>query len=205
MRELPEYKKQTIEAYNKHATDYALKFQKLLDLHRREEFGRFIVLLRDGKDILDVGCGGGDHAQFFVDKGYRVTGIDISERMVNIAREKRIDACLMDLEELTFADESFDGIWAVTSLLHVPKTNMPHVMQQLHRTLRPEGILYACVKQGEGEGLFADDADPETKRFFAYYQPDEFKQIFEPKFDTLQFANPVLGKTTFLQYFFKKK
>lgn len=207
MDDLPEYKRLTIESYDKHASAFAEKFKGLLELHRRDEFGRFMALLGPNKDILDVGCGGGDHAKYFLDLGYRVTGIDISEKMVALSREKGIDARVMDLEAMSFPHQSFDGIWAVTSLLHVPKKRMPMVVDKLHAVLRDNGFLYVCMKEGETEGLVRDENDPATQRYFSFYEDFELEQLFREKFDILPYRDvrmPV-KKTVFLQLFFRKR
>lgn len=201
-----DYKAQTIAFYDAQAPQLAERYKQLLELHRRDEFPHFMGIL-PGKSVLDLGCGGGDHAAYFAEKGYRATGIDISAKMVELARSKGIDACVMDIEELTFANESFDGIWAVTSLPHVPKARMPPVVTKMHDILKPEGVLYVCVKEGTGEGLIADKEHPDLKRHFAFYQEDELLQLFAPQFERMPFrdAHMRVNDLVFLQYFFKKK
>ena len=73
-----------------------------------------------GKQILDAGCGPGRHAKKLLDKGAHVTGIDISDEMINIARER----CLpkghffqADFEQAKFNPASFDLIIASLSLM----------------------------------------------------------------------------------------
>jgi SAM-dependent methyltransferase len=79
-------------------------------------------LLKDqaeGKRLLEVGCGTGHWSKFFSTKGYEITGIDISERMVTIAKNKNIARSsfhVMDGHCMSFADNSFDIAAAITIL-----------------------------------------------------------------------------------------
>ena len=68
--------------------------------------------------------------------------------------------------EARFADldynDEFDGIWACASLLHVPQNKLPTVMEKVERALKPEGVLYASFKYGEGERIVGE-------RHFSFY------------------------------------
>ena len=130
-----DYKRNTIDVYNKDAEKLAIKFEKLLELHRRFEFPKFIELL-NGKKVLDLGCGAGEHSLFFKEKGLEITAIDLSERMIELCKDKGINAQVMDIENLEYADQSFDGIWAVTSLLHIPKEGLSKVISKLNAILK---------------------------------------------------------------------
>ncbi len=75
------YKKETINSYNKNSKELSRKFRKLFDLKRRRDFSVFFDLL-SGNKILDLGCGSGDHAYYFSKKGLDVTCVDLSEKMI---------------------------------------------------------------------------------------------------------------------------
>ncbi len=199
---MEDYKAKTIASYNKHAVYHAKRFSGLFDTTKRTEFDTFLELL-PGKKILDIGCGAGENARYFIEQGFEVEPIDLSESMVSLSLKNGINAKVMDLEMMTFSPESFDGIWAVTSLLHVPKKNMPSVVKQLYALLKSQGILYVCVKEGEGEVMVPDQMD-ETERFFAYWHADELRNLFESQFTTVNFKREIVGSRTFLMFFFKK-
>lgn len=57
----------------------------------------------------------------------------------------------MQFQEIEFTDE-FDGIWASASLLHVPSTEIDHVLEKLKTALKEDGTLYASFKLGDFEG-----------------------------------------------------
>src|SRR3989338_8455892 len=114
-----DYKKITIESYNKDAKKFSKEF-KAMNSIKSHRFQKFIGLLKGGK-ILDLGCGSGDHSLYFKQRGLDVTSIDLSKEMVKLCNEKGLNALLMDIENLKFEDKLFDGVWAATSLLHIPK------------------------------------------------------------------------------------
>ena len=198
-----DYKKKTIESYNQNAKELSEKFKELMDLNRRSEFQRFIDLLK-GEIILDLGCGSGDHSLYFKEKGLDVTAIDLSEEMIKLCKEKGINAFVKDIENLDSEDKSFDGIWAVTSLLHIPKSKLKNVIEKLNLILKDEGILYVCVKEGEREDLI-EDKSGNTSRFFAFWKEEEFMKLFEDYFVLIENKKVQLKNTVFLQAFFRKK
>jgi len=182
-------KERTIAAYNEHAKEYSDKFKTFMS--DRDEFDRFLKYL-NGKRILDLGCGAGDHSIYFKNKGYDVTSIDLSEEMVKLCKEKGIDALVMDIEDLKL-EGPYDGIWSVTSLIHIPRENIPNVVSNLHNLLTDDGIFYLCVKEGEGERWVGD-------RYFVYWQEDEMN--FD-NFELLEREKITKRNRTFLQAFFK--
>lgn len=198
---MEDYKKITINSYSKNAKDFSEKFKSLLDTKERKEFKKFISLLK-GKEILDLGCGSGDHSKYFSDNGLNVTPIDLSEEMVRICKEKGVDAQIMDIEDLKFKENSFDGIWAVTSLLHVPKSKIEAVIKKLHSILKKDGILYVCVKEGHGEG-FIEDKNSDTKRYFVFWG-EEIKDVFSSYFKTIEFQKIESKGRVFLELFLEK-
>lgn len=199
---MEDYKEKTIKAYNKNAKKFSEKFKELMDLKRRYEFQRFIELL-PGKKILDLGCGSGDHSYYFLQNGLDVSAIDISDEMIKICKQKGLNAFVMDIEDLKFDDKSFDGIWSVTSLLHIPKSELPRVIDKMYKILKDNGILYVCVKEGEGENLVKDEDGSE--RFFSFWKKQKILDLFKEKFSLIEFRKVKLGHTVFLQFFLQKK
>lgn len=101
-----------------------------------------------GAEVLDIGCGVGKPALHLVAaRDVHVTGIDISDVEVEKAvgratREGRTEAAEFrhaDVTELPFGDGSFDGAWAIESLLHVPDRR--RALAETARVLRPGGRL----------------------------------------------------------------
>ncbi|WP_069170081.1 methyltransferase domain-containing protein [Streptomyces griseus] len=101
-----------------------------------------------GASVLDIGCGVGKPAlQLVAARKTHVTGIDVSDVEVEQATERAARAGRSELAtfrnadvmELPFGDDSFDGAWAVESLLHVPDRS--RALAETARVLRPGGRL----------------------------------------------------------------
>ncbi|MCP4471238.1 MAG: bifunctional 2-polyprenyl-6-hydroxyphenol methylase/3-demethylubiquinol 3-O-methyltransferase UbiG [Gammaproteobacteria bacterium] len=101
----------------------------------------------DGKQVLDVGCGGGILAEALVQKGARVTGIDVAELSLKIARLHlhesglEVDYQLSTVEDFAADNEArFDIVTCLELLEHVP--DPASVIDAAARCLKPEGMLF---------------------------------------------------------------
>jgi ubiquinone/menaquinone biosynthesis C-methylase UbiE len=84
-----------------------------------------------------------------------VTCIDLSNEMVNLCQEKGLNAHVMDFYDLQFPDQSFDAVFALNCLLHVPKANLESVLKEVHRVLRDGGLFFCGVYGGQDtEGIW---------------------------------------------------
>jgi SAM-dependent methyltransferase len=94
--------------------------------------------------VLEVGCGPGElAARVQAELGAGVVGIDISPRMVELARARGVDARLGDAQELAFGDGEFNCAIAAWMLYHVP--DVPRALAELGRVLEPGGRLVAVT------------------------------------------------------------
>jgi ubiquinone/menaquinone biosynthesis C-methylase UbiE len=71
--------------------------------------------------------------------------------MVALCRERGLTAVEGDLLALPFSDSTFQGVWAYTSLLHIPKQSMPIALKEIRRVLIPDGVFGLGMIEGEGE------------------------------------------------------
>ena len=139
----------TLQYYNQHAKAY-------VDSTRDVEFSqtqeRFLQYLEPGARILDFGCGSGRDTKYFRNRGFRVEAVDGSAEFVRIASEytginvRRM--LFQDLDEV----ERYDGIWACSSILHLPCAELEVVLGKMARALRRRGIVYTSFKYGTEEG-----------------------------------------------------
>lgn len=104
-------------------------------------------------DILDFGCGPGRDLRYFLAQGHRPVGLDGSEAFCTMARANTGCPVLhQKFLSLALSEQSFDGIFANASLFHVPAQELPRVLRELHRALRPGGILFTSNPRGSSEG-----------------------------------------------------
>ena len=99
-------------------------------------------------DVLDVGGGPGElAARIRTELGCDIVMVDISPRMVELARARGVDAQVGDVQELPFESESFDCALAAWMLFHVP--DLDRGLAELARVLRPGGRLVAVTNAAE--------------------------------------------------------
>ncbi len=141
------------KGYDKIARDYYTH----RDLNKfNSELDKFISLLPKNAHVLDVGCGAGiPTAKYLVQRNIDVTGIDISDVMINMAKKNVPNANFfkIDMNNLKFDENTFDGIISVYALFHVPKKNHPSIFKQFYNILKPGGILLINTGVSESEGI----------------------------------------------------
>lgn len=169
----------TMHAYNQTAEEYMEK-TKLFDMSHEREI--FLRRMKPNGHILDIGCGYGKDVKIFTDLGYQVTGIDISEKLLAIARKTSPESQFIqtNFNNLTFVDQIFDGLWASASLLHAEtKSQVPEILTEWNRVFRTGGSAYIVVKQGEGEEDMKDQRYQGVVKHYCYFQEDEIKKLVE--------------------------
>jgi ubiquinone/menaquinone biosynthesis C-methylase UbiE len=141
---------------------------------------KFLGLLEPEAHILDVGCGPGRDMAWFESHNINVTGVDYTQAMLEIARSNvRGSLVQADMRWMPFESQSVDGIWCNASLLHLPKTDSPAALLEFKRILKPAGILFLAVQEGEGEHLETREVYGENQRFFARYSMPEITRMLE--------------------------
>jgi SAM-dependent methyltransferase len=155
-----------------------------------EERQRFLERLRDGgaKSLLEIGAGTGQDSVFFRDSGLDVVATDLTPEMVEFCRAKGLDARVMDVLNLELPDGSFDAVWTINCLLHVPSDSLPDALSEIARVLKPGGLSFLGVYSTEppSEGINeGDNHDP--KRFFAFRTDDHMLDAVRERFDVVDF------------------
>lgn len=112
----------------------------------------FISYLSPCSDILDLGCGSGRDSMVFMKMGHNVTPADGSEMLCKAASEYLgIPVKHMLFQELDEYD-SYDGVWACASILHLKYSELPGVIDRIVKALKQGGVFYASFKYGDFEG-----------------------------------------------------
>lgn len=102
------------------------------------------IVAQAPREVLEVGCGPGRLAERLREEhGIRLTALDSSARMVELARARAVDAQLGDVAALPFEDDRFDLVIAAWMLYHVP--DLDGGLAEITRVLRPGGRLIAVT------------------------------------------------------------
>ena len=140
--------------------------------HDGFNFPSFLELVPPpGRRTLDLGCGEGRVGAELARRGHRVTGIDSSAAMVELARERH-EAQVGDAAALPFEDGAFDLVVAYMSVMNFD--NPEGAIAEVARVLEPGGrFCTAVVHPIDGAGRFAAD-DPDALFAIAgsYYEPE---------------------------------
>jgi cyclopropane fatty-acyl-phospholipid synthase-like methyltransferase len=148
---------------------------------KTEEVDGFLLRLAPGALVLDLGSGPGLLAAEMRDRGVDVRAVDISPANVEACRSRGIDARVCDF----LVDDlggPYDGILAMSTLLHVPKARLGGMLERMAAALRPGGLALICVWGGPSSEETVQDERSSSPRFFASYDDDEFRALPTPGF-----------------------
>ena len=138
-----------------------------------------------GKRVLDAGCGGGFYSLWLSEKGAKVLGIDSSEEMIRIAREKasrkRLDPEFLtgDISDLRVQDETFDLV--ISTLVLMDMKELDKAIGQLVRATRKGGAIIISIQHPV---LTAGDWERKTgqklfRKLDHYFTEREIEAVWE--------------------------
>lgn len=142
---------ETQEVYQRNAARFDAERSK--SLFERAWLEAFLTGLPPDAQLLDLGCGSGDPiAAYFLDRGYKVTGLDGAPAMLDLARAKLPagDWRLGDMRDLNLP-ERFHGILGWNSFFHLTRPDQRALLPRLAAHLKPAGKLMLTVGPSDGE------------------------------------------------------
>lgn len=136
----------TLAYYEAEAEAY---FAATIDADMSAEHERFLQELPPRGLILDAGSGSGRDTKVFLDRGYTVDAFDASPAMASLSSAFTGQTTeVATFENWTGKPDTYDGIWAFASLLHVTRSDLPGVLRTLCDSLKPGGWLFCSFKYG---------------------------------------------------------
>ena len=169
------------DGYNRVAKEYIERIfneleHKPLDRQLLDRFAKSI-----NGPACDLGCGPGHIARYLRERGVDVCGIDLSSEMVEQARRLNpgIEFAQGNMLSLDVADEAWGGITAFYSIIHIPRDEVVAALDEMKRTLRPEGLLLLSFHIGD-ETLHVEDLWGEKVSLdFIFFRPDEMESYLK--------------------------
>jgi ubiquinone/menaquinone biosynthesis C-methylase UbiE len=126
----------------------------------REQYTHVLLQeLPPGAKVLELGCGAGVPITRVLAQRFEVTGVDISARQIELARQHVPQARFIqaDMAQLDLPPESYDGVAAFYALFHIPREQQPHVLQSIASWLRPGGMLVVTMATQASKGDVEED------------------------------------------------
>lgn len=138
----------TLDFYNENAEKFieSTKNINIANIHKR-----FLSYVKNNGLILDFGCGSGRDSKVFMNLGYNVEAIDGSIEICKITS----DILGIPVKCVNFYDfneiNKYDGIYACSSILHIPFADTPIILNKVYDALKCGGIFYMSSKIGDSE------------------------------------------------------
>ena len=165
----------TIDYYNKNYESFIQNTKDVVFNSTQDKFidkvsTIFSNIKSQNITLIDFGCGSGRDLKYFKEKGFSIEAIDGSTELCKAASEYSG----IEVKEVLFQDwkplHKFHGIWACSSILHLPKTELLNVLNTLSSALMENGILYTSFKYSNFEG-------ERNGRYFTDFTEDTFKNF----------------------------
>lgn len=161
--------------YNKVAETY---------LSNRDQFSnnkyleKLTELLKPGATVLDIGCGSGVPVdKYLVDKGFKVIGIDFSEKQIELAKKNVPQAAfeVEDMMELKMDEYQVDAVVAFYAISHTPRETHQDLFNKINSFLPKGGLVLVTMGIGDYEGL--EDDFHGVKMWWSHYGADKNIEI----------------------------
>ena len=162
------------QGYDRVAHEYA-RLEGESEWPRMRWVRNLLNRLEPGSSVLDLGCGSGDPADIEISKEHKVTGVDISQTQINLARQNVPTGHFLhgDAGSVEFPPTSFDAVISFYTLEHIPREEHRTILRRIYKWLRVGGLLLISIEAGDfddvmgewlGVPMFISCFDPETMR-----------------------------------------
>ncbi len=171
-------------SYDSVAADYAEQFKDELSKKPFDcrMLDRLAKEVGTEETICDLGCGAGHIAKYLSGRGAKTCGIDLSPEMVKQAELLNPEisfrqGTMLDLKEV--GDDTFGGIAAFYSIIHIPRDSVIDVLREIKRVLRPAGTLLLTFHIGQETRHLDEWFGRKVNLDFFFFETDEMKQNLE--------------------------
>ncbi len=134
-----------------------------------------IVFAINPTSVIDIGCGQGDFCQILESNGLKTLGVDLSQKQIQIAQSKKIDAQCIDIKD---CKEKFDCATAVFDVInYIPKNNIKEFLTHTYNLLENNGYFIFDINSLYGfeevaQGTLTIDTDDKFIAIDANFEND---------------------------------
>jgi 2-polyprenyl-3-methyl-5-hydroxy-6-metoxy-1,4-benzoquinol methylase len=154
-----------------------------------------------GDKVLDIGSGTGHLAEWLKKQGFAVECLDPSLKMVQVCQSKGLDCQQLTIQNYTKKD-IFAIIFAILSLVHVAKKELPDQLNKISSLLPSNGLFILALIEGNGEEI--EEAASGFPRFFAKYKKEQIEHLIEKDFEVVDYRY-VGGYISYFIFTLKKR
>jgi cyclopropane fatty-acyl-phospholipid synthase-like methyltransferase len=176
------------QGYDQVAYDYA-RLEGESEWPRTRWLRKLLNKLEPCSSVLDLGCGSGKPADVEISKEHQVTGVDISQTQINLARQNVPTGHFLHIDagSAEFPPSSFDAVVSFYTLEHIPREEHKTVLQNIYKWLRVGGLLLISMEAGDYDDVMGEWLG--VPMFISCYDPDTMKQMVnEAGFELLETA-----------------
>jgi ubiquinone/menaquinone biosynthesis C-methylase UbiE len=176
------------QGYDQVAQDYA-RLEGEIEWPRMRWLKKLLDLLEPGASVLDLGCGSGAPADVEIAKEHLVTGVDISQTQLNLARQNVPTGSFLhgDAGSVAFPAAAFDAVISFYTLEHIPRAEHKTILQRILQWLRPGGFLLISLEAGDYEAVMGEWLG--VPMFMSCFDPETMKRlVVEAGFELLETA-----------------
>ena len=127
--------------------------------------------------MLEVGTGAGRDTGYFAEQGVDIHGIDLSNEQLRHAQAAGGLVALASVRALPFPDETFDAVWTMSTLMHVPDSAIESALAELRRVLAPGAVAAIGVWGGPDIEEPVSDEKYEPPRFFSRRSDERWQDM----------------------------
>lgn len=137
-------------------------------------------LLKPGSIILDIGCGSGvPVAEYFIKKGHKVIGIDLSEKQIKLAKKNIPDGDfkVRDMQTLKIGEYQVNAVVSFYAIFHTPREVHQEILNKIASFLPSGGLILLTMGAGEWEG--EEDNFFGVKMWWSHYGAEKNKELIQ--------------------------
>jgi len=182
------------ESYNTIADEYlAKRAKKSTDIALLDQFTKY---LEPNAKVLDAGCGAGVPVAKILNERFKVTGVDFSQKQIELAKENVPNAILIcqDMTKLDFPTQFFDGICSFYAIIHIPREEHRALLENFYRILKPSGVTLLCL----GAEDLLDDTEEDfhgSRMYWSHFDASTYEVMLSEIGFQLIWSKIVTGET----------